>query len=1644
MRRFFLTVIAVVGLFSSVVRAESPQFEFQKGDKISLIGATLAERMQYFGHLEALLHANHPDLQLSFRNLAYSADEVAFRPRSLNFGEPDQHLTHSESDVVFAFFGFNESFKGEEGLEKFEDDLRQFVRHTLKQKYNGESAPRLVLFTPIPHEDLKNPNLPDGSANNSNIAMYSQVMKKVAAEESVSFVDLFTPTQKVMLQDSEHVTFNGVHLTDAGYKKLAPVFYEALLSEEPRQEVSSQLLAEVQEKDYQWFNRYRAVNGYYIYGARNKVWNNEEVMENERAKLDEMCAVVDQRIWKLVNGQQISATPDYSTTRGYITVETNYKEPIEILPPEEAIKQFHVADGYAVNLFASEVEFPDIENPVQITFDTQGRLWVATMPSYPGYKPPHKPHDKLLILEDTDGDGKADKQTVFADNLHVPTGFELGDGGVYVSQQPNLMFLKDTDGDGKADFSRLILHGFDSGDTHHSIGAFTWGPGGGLYMHEGTFHHSMTETPYGPVRNAHGGIYRYDPTTEKYETFVHYNFANPWGHVFDKWGQNFVADASGGANYFGTAFSGKAPQFTGQDDFGPFKFVYAPQMKQFFPKRVRPTAGCELVSSRHFPPEAQGNYLLNNVIGFQGILQHTVKEVDSGFEGKEIEPLLYSSDRNFRPTDIQFGPDGALYIVDWFNPLIGHLQHSIRDPNRDHTHGRIWRITYPSRPLVKMPTIKGASVDELLNLLNEPEDRTRYRVKLELRERPTASVVTGIEKFIAGLDKNADNYEHLLLETLWVRQHHNAVDVSHLRRVLHSPDYHARAAATRVLGYWRDDLPEALNLLQEMVNDDHPRVRLEAVRAASFFETPRAGEVALQSLNHEMDYYLDYTLKQTMQALEPYWLPAVAAGQPFAKENTEGIKFIISTIKTPDLINMARSEIVFDEMLNRHGVVFQHRQEAIEGLARLHNTTPMDELLETIAHLDTRDSEHGEHVLIDLGILLSRQPGKNIAKHRSQIEELTQWAQKPITRRVAFAALITADQNIDAAWEKGTKSIGALRDLVAAIPLIQSSEVRQKTYSKIEPLLHGLPEKLTATLGKQQGQLGRYVRVTLPGKSRTLTLAEVQVFSDGKNIAPNGHATQSSISSSGAPQRAIDGNTSGVYNEGSSTHTAGEQNPWWEVDLKADYPIEQIVVWNRTDGDLGNRIDKFKIEILDSSRQAVYTRGNNKVPQPKTEFAVKGDPQQVIREEAIRSIVSIPGHEADTFTTLAKFVKTNSSRAEAVSALSRLNRAKLPEKEVRPLIDTLLGIVEKTPIEQRTQDDIMEAIQLGKRLAVILPEAEARSLITQFRQLGVDVFFVRPVPHKMQYDRTNLYVEAGKPFEIVFENTDIMPHNLVLTTPGAREEVGILAEKLGSSPEAMKKQFIPDSDKVLAYTGLLQPGLQERLKLIAPQSLGEYPFVCTFPGHWRTMYGTIHVVKDISEIPLEQLDEPAEDHDHSNGPMYQRRFVRKWKVEDLIASLPQADENRSFENGRLLFKSIACVQCHQMKGEGAKIGPDLTLVRQKMQDGKLDRVRVLNEMIEPSKVIDEKYRTQIVINDEGKPYSGVIVYEDDQIIRLMANPLEKDAKAIEIPKDSIEERVDSKVSLMPEGLLNTLTKQEIFDLLLYIETGGVANSSVYK
>lgn len=846
---------------NSHAKGEQPHLELKPHDHIVFIGNTFAERMQDAGYFEALLHSRFPDKELVVRNLGWSADELTLRPRSKDFQDHGHNLEDHKADVIIACFGFNESFAGKKGLAKFETDLKNFIDTTLKAKYNGKSHPRLVLFSPIASENLHRHGLTDGKENNKRIQLYTATMQKIAKEKNVLFVDLFTPSKKLMESGKHPLTFNGVHLTDYGYEQLAPVIDAALFGQSHKTGSTvdlKKLRAEVLEKNRQFWYDYRAVNGYYVYGGRKEPFGVVN-FPAEFAKLRKMVDKRDQRIWAVAKGKTVPTKIDDSQTGKFVDIKTNVKDlsSIRITSPEESQKKFELPEGFEINLFASEVEFPELKNPVQFAFDSKGRLWVCTMESYPQYLPGKDVDDKILILEDTDGDGRADKQTVFADGLHLPTGIELGDGGAYVAQQPNLVFLKDTDGDGHADHREIVLHGFDSADSHHSISAFTWGPGGDLYFQEGTFHHSQVETPYGPRRLKNAGIFRYEPRTEKVDIFVSYNFANPWGHTFDRWGQNFVADASGGANYYGTAFSGDLDY--------PRKHA---GMNQFLKKQWRPTAGCEFVSSRQFPEDMQGNYLLNNCIGFHGVLQYKMKEDGSGFAADPVEPLVKSTDTNFRPVDLQFGPDGALYLIDWFNPLVGHMQHSIRDPNRDAQHGRIWRVTYSKKPVLKNPEIADASIPALLDLLKSYEDQVRYRVRRELRIRDTNEVIAALKTWTAGLDTKDKDYQHNLLEALWVHQNLDVVDVDFLKQMLRSPEPKARAAATRVLCYWRDRVDNSLDLLQIQVNDENPRVRLEAVRALSFYHDPKALEIAVESLIHPQDYYLEYTLKETMDTLE--------------------------------------------------------------------------------------------------------------------------------------------------------------------------------------------------------------------------------------------------------------------------------------------------------------------------------------------------------------------------------------------------------------------------------------------------------------------------------------------------------------------------------------------------------------------------------------------------------------------------------------------------------------------------------------------------------------------------------------------------------------------------------------------------------
>ena len=983
--------------------------------------------------------------------------------------------------------------------------------------------------------------------------------------------------------------------------------------------------------------------------------------------------------------QKRKPTSDGGGTDTVAAVEPNRGGDMDLQAHNPAVAQSRLilAEGYEVNLFASEKDFP-IGNAVAMAIDGKGRVWVSTMPTYPQYYPGKPPEDKLVILEDTDHDGKADRHTVFADGLHLAAGFELGDGGAYVAQQPNLVFLRDTDGDDVADEREVLLHGFGTEDSHHAISAFTWGPGGGLYFQEGTFHHTQVETPWGTLRVENAAVFRYEPTTEKLSVLVSYRFANPWGHCFDQWGQNFVADASGGANYFAAAFSGHVDH--------PRKH---PRLKEFTPTKVRPTSGCEIVNSSQFPEEAQGNFLINNTIGFHGIKQHRIIDEGSGFTTKEVEPLLQSSDINFRPVDLEFGADGALYVVDWFNPLIGHMQYSLRDPRRDTSHGRIWRITYKGRPPLEPRSTAEQTIAELLESLKSEERRYRYRVRRELRERDPGQVEAALRKWIAALDTAGDNYEHHLLEGLWLFQSLDVVEPGLLGKLLETPDYRARASATRLLRYWHGRLEAPLDLLRTQVNDQHPRVRLEAVIALSFFKGHEAAEIALEAQKHEMDYYLDYGLKETLATLEPAWKPLISQGKPFAEDNPAGLDFLLEQISTEELAEFAPSRPVLQELIERGEG--DSTRTALAGMAKLNGTAPTAELLAAIKRTGKQTPESAD----SLAALLSKWDSAELKAARAEIEQLAQHSSAEAVRRGAFAALIRADGNAAQAWPLAAKAGGSLVDFLEAVPLVSESPQRNALYSKIRPLVDGSPE---------------------------------------------------SLPSSG-------------------------------------------------DEALTNRV----------------------------------------RRAAIGAVGHMEDHAGEVFGLLSEIVENGQFRHDAIAVMAALPKKHWASEQTRPLIDSLLDYASRAPEEERNQESFRDAVAFGQELATLLPSDQAEGARGSFEDLVVQTIRIIAVPKELRFDRLSFSVEGGRPVEIIFENPDEMPHNFLITQPGALKEVGEAGDAMASQPDAFEKHFVPDTPKVLWATPLLNKGESFRLRFMAPEEGGGHPYVCTFPGHWITMNGMMYV-----------------------------------------------------------------------------------------------------------------------------------------------------------------------------------------------------------
>ena len=1286
--------LATTALFLTcalALRAAPPaKVELKKDDHIAIVGNALADRMQHDGTLEAFIHKAHPQDDISIRNLGFAADEITSHMRSDGVPTPDEWLAKTKADVVLAFWGFNESFKGYEGIEKFKADLDKYLKELKAKNFSGKGAPRIVLCSPVAQEKMPDANFPDPTANNTNLQNYTAAMAEVAKANDVQFADLFAPSQQLYKNAKQPLTHNGIHLTVAGYQALAPVLYQAVFAAAPpaADAVLEKIRAAVQVKNEMWLSRYRTVDQYNIFGGRSTIGyesgkggpkvDNRAVLHPELAVRDVMTDNREQRVWAVAKGGDLKI--DDSNAPEVPKIQSNKPGPnpdgsYTFLGAEEAIAHMTVPKGVKVELVASEEQFPELVSPVQMAWDTKGRLWISAWKNYPERTPWSKEGDKLLVF-DIGPNGKATKCTTFLDGLNCPTGFQFYKDGVFVMESPDLWFVRDTNGDGKGDAKERVLDGLDAADSHHETNSMAIEPGGAIYLSDGVFHRTQVETAWGPVRNQNGCLYRWEPRTGRFERYIAHGFANPHGKVFDYWGNDIITDATGNVNYF-------APAFSGHTDSSH------PAMNAFWNRPSRPCPGTAFLSSRAWPDDFNGNFLNCNVISIQGIFRAAVTEDGSGLKGETLENLITSDDPNFRPSGITVAPDGSLYFMDWHKPLIGHLQHHLRDPNREMDHGRIYRLTFEGMPLLKPAKIAGEPIEKLLELLQEPENNVRDRAKIELGGRDTAQVMAAVNKWVAGLDKNAKTYEHSVLEALWVKQYHNVVDEGLIRRVLQSPEPRARAQAARVLCYQRDRVKDALALLKVAAGDEQPRVRLEAVRAASFFDgkdVAAAADVAFTILKRETDYYLDYTFKETVRQLQSL------VKEPLLPQDAVALAKFVEKMSDAELAKAPAIEPVLLARLERKGIDPVQREKAVDEIAALHKTDRVTELLGALQRLDAKGGPAAD----DLGKILGLTDAKALVKARAGIAALADKATQPGVRRAAWTALLAADANPQTTWSAAA-SDAAREALLGALGNMPDPALR----AKFQPVL-------VATLG------------------------------DAKTSAALRAAALKALPLTGAD----------------------------------------------------------------------FAKAN--------------------------------------FVTLAAHIQRGLERSAATRAITQLPHDAWDKAQAGPLAESILTWAKAVPADKRTAQDFIESVQFGKEMAALLPEADARRIAKELRGLGVSVFVVKTVREQMRYDIAQLTVEAGKPFEIIFENMDAMPHNLVIVKPGTRQKV---AESVQTAkPDKLDKQgraYVPEKDAdVIAATKLVEPGQKETIKVSAPGEPGEYEYVCTFPGHWGIMWGKLSVVKE--------------------------------------------------------------------------------------------------------------------------------------------------------------------------------------------------------
>jgi len=952
------------------------------------------------------------------------------------------------------------------------------------------------------------------------------------------------------------------------------------------------------------------------------------------------------------------------------------------LSPEESMKHLQVPVGFSLELFAAE---PNVVHPIAFAWDERGRLFVLITRDYPNERKDAGGSDYILLCEDTDGDGKGDKFTRFAEGLSIPTGMVFSQGGLIVSQAPDMLFLQDTDGDDKADIRRVLFTGFGTFDTH----------AGPSNLHYGFDNWIWGSVGYSGFKGLVGGsdtlrfgqgFFRFKPDGSSME-FMTQTSNNTWGLGFNETGEVFGSTANNAHGWYMAIPNHYYPSAPGFDQ-GSRSTDTHKDMKTITP-RVRQVdvfggytaaAGHNFYTARAFPrsywnqvafvAEPTGHVLHQNILTQKG----------SDFNDREGFNLLAGADEWFSPVFAQVGPDGAVWVADWYSFIIQHnpmpegftmgAGNAYETDLRDETHGRIYRVRYGQSPVAPFPILSRADAPELLRALRNDNMFWRMHAQRLLVERGLTDVVPQLLAILRDTTTDAIGIQPSAIHALWVLHGLNALKGEVLEQVLlaaQHPCAGVRRNLLRILPPSQETV--AFILEKNLMKDVDPLVGLQAWLALSKVSLDKAGQDRV------------YQAIQSGKNAEDRWIPDALA------------------------CIAARNKPLFDRLF----------QEQLKTKSRT---------------LESPPSRHASHGIPNaLGAEASRQRPSNAGGPDLTISQIRILPSRPSPRdRITVEVEVT---------NRGSQPIPP---------------------GKVVPL-----------------------SLRFSGMGQVTDMVS-QVFSSG--IEPGQTVT-------------ISKNTNG---------------PWsGNITFVGEFPGEYT---------LAVALDKGG--TLPDSERANNTRIE------KIAFIQTYSFPLLVLAKSVRSLASVQevsqlitylreatAWSEEDFSLMLKAVSEgwNYRRRVQVSSTDSLF--------LRLLMDRSSGI------DQDRLTRLLEAMGVKSREEVM--KADGQRIV------------IRTLREQMQYDRKAFEVAAGKPVEILFENTDAMPHNLLIGRPRSLERIGKAADRMIADSDAAARQYVPDIPEVLFHSPMLDPGQSTRITFTAPTRPGEYPFVCTFPGHWRLMQGIMTV-----------------------------------------------------------------------------------------------------------------------------------------------------------------------------------------------------------